>query len=61
MFPYVQTNAWFFYPKALLINLLSSKNKMDKRFAVRKVLEVRGYREIGDEKPRPSLTPMLNF
>ena len=61
MSPYVQTDAWFSYPEALLIKLLSSKNKMDKRFAVRKVLEVRGYREIGDEEPRPSLTPLLNF
>ena len=55
--PYVQTGAWFPHPEALFFNLLSSKNEMDRRFAVGKVLEVRGDRELGDAELRLRLTP----
>ena len=59
--PYVQSGAWFAHPEALLLILLSSKKKTERRFAVKKVLEVRGDKELGDTEPRSRLTLKLNF
>ena len=47
--------------KTLLIALLPSKKKTERKFAVKKVLEVRGDEELGDTEPRSRLTPKLNF
>ena len=59
--PYVQSGAWSAHPEALLITLLLSKKKKERRFAVKKVLEVRGDEELGDTEPRSRLTLKLNF
>ena len=59
--PYVQTGAWFSHPEALLLTLLASENKKDRRFAVKKVLELRGEEEFGDMEPRSRRTPKINF
>ena len=59
--PYVQSGAWFAHPEALLLTLLSSKKKTERRYAVKKVMEVRGDDELDDIEPRSRLTPKLNF
>lgn len=59
--PYIQTGAWFAHSESLLLTLLASDCQADRKFAVDKVLEVRGGEQLGDLEPRPRRTPKINF
>ena len=58
---YIRTGAWYSHPECLLLSLLSSNEKSDRQFAVKKILNLRGENEFGDTSVRPRLTPKLNL
>ena len=50
--PYVLSSAWFSHSECVLLTLLCSEEEEERRFAVKKVLELRGDSEIGDNSVR---------
>ena len=59
--PYVRTGAWFSHSECCLVTLLASKEKEDRKFAVEKIMKIRGENEFGDMSVRPRKTPRLNL
>ena len=59
--PYVRTGAWFAHPEALLLSLMASQSKLDREFAVGKILQLRGTADRGDSTVRSRRTPFLRF
>ena len=59
--PYIKTGAWFAHSEALLLTLLASDSKEERKFAVMKVLNLRGDNELGDMEPRSRITPEINL
>ena len=59
--PYVKTGAWFAHPEPILLTMLASQDKVEREFAVEKVLKLRGKSEYGSTKLRDRRTPCINF
>ena len=59
--PRVQDGAWFAHSEHLLLHLLASDNEEERRFAVKKILEIRGDSEFGDKSLRTFKVPSLNW
>lgn len=57
----VADSAWYAHPEHLLLHLLASQDEENRRFAVKKILEIRGDSEFGDTSPRPFKVPPLNW
>ena len=58
--PYIKTGAWTVHSENLLISLLISKDQTDRKFAVQKLLEIRGDAVYGNMSCRTRRTPDLN-
>ena len=58
---YVRTGAWYAHSECLLVSLLASTSKEDRKFAVDKILQLRGGDEFGDSSVRPRTNPKLNL
>ena len=56
----VEDGAWFAHSEHLLLHLLSAEEEM-RRFAVKKIFEIRGESEIGCRDVRPFKVPTLNW
>ena len=57
---YVRTGAWYAHPDCVL---LSRPNPNDRKFAMDKILQLRGgeVKDNGDNSVRPRITPKLNL
>ncbi|XP_047127448.1 uncharacterized protein LOC124808427 [Hydra vulgaris] len=58
---YVRSSAWNSHSEILLQTLLCSQNKIEREFAVNKILEIRKYEETGTLAPRTYKLPHLNL
>ena len=59
--PYVQSGAWFAHSEAIILSLVCSQDRQEREFGVKKILEIRGERELGDIRVRHRRTPALKF
>ena len=58
---YVRSSAWNSDSEILLQTLLCSKNKIEREFAVNKILEIRKNLEMGNLATRTYKLPYLNL
>ena len=59
--PIAMKGAWFAHSEPILLTLVCSSAKEDRKFAVEKILEKRGDNEFGDTNVRPRKTPSINI
>ena len=59
--PHIQSGAWHAHSENVLLSLLVSHDRIEREFAVDKILKVRGEEEYGDDSVRARVTPKLNF
>ena len=59
--PYIQSEAWFSHSENVLLSLLASASTDDRKFAVDKILQLRGDNDMGDSSARPRRIPKLIF
>ena len=57
----VNDGAWYAHSEHLLLHLLSSEEEEQRRFAVCKIVEIRGEAQFGDKSVRPFRVPTLNW
>ena len=61
----VNRGAWYAHPEAVLQTLLCSEDEEERRFAVKKISELRGEgdenTQVGDKSVRYRKTPVINF
>ena len=59
--PYVISSAWYSHSEAVLLTLLCSNDEEERRFGVKKLLKLRGDKEMGDTRVRPRIhAPYFN-
>ena len=58
---YIRTGAWYAHSENILLSLLASSDKLDREFAVDKILNFRGTKNFGDSRTRPRVTPKINL
>ena len=58
--PTVRTSAWFAHSEAILVTMLCSEEEEERRFAVLKIISIRGKQELGDTSLRLRTLPYLN-
>ena len=58
---YVKSGAWYAHSECILLSLLSSSDKEERKFAVEKILKLRGSSQLGDMSVRPRRHPKLNM
>ena len=59
--PTVRSSAWFAHSECILLTMLCSKKEEERRFAILKILSLRGEQERGDDSLRLRVLPMLNI
>jgi hypothetical protein len=59
--PYIRTGAWYSHSECILVSLLTSSNKNERKFGVDKVLQIRGNNELGDTAVRKRISPKINL
>ena len=59
--PYIRTGAWYSHSECVLLSLLGSQDKEDRRFAVEFILKIRGKNQFGSLKVRARRMPRLNL
>ena len=59
--PYALSGAWFAHSEAILLTLVSSPKIDERKFAVSKILKMRGEQDLGGSSVRPGKTPALNI
>ena len=62
--PTVKRSAWYGFSESVLQSMLSSEEEQERRFAVEKILQIRGEgdetTQLGDSSVRPRKTPSVN-
>ena len=58
---YIRSGSWFAHPEAIILTMLSNKDREEREFAVDRVMEIRAGSEKGDESVRPRKTPNINL
>ena len=58
---YVETSAWLAHSEPVLLACLASDDEEERRFAVKKVLELRGDNDSGDLSVRSFRVPEINW
>ena len=58
--PTVWSSAWFAHSEAILATMLCSEEEEERRFAVLKIISIRGEQELGDTSLRLRTLPNLN-
>jgi hypothetical protein len=62
--PTVKRSAWYGFSESVLQSMLSSEEEQERRFAVEKILQIRGEgdetKQLGDSSVRPRKTPSVN-
>ena len=59
--PYIRSGAWFSHSEAVLQTMLCSSSSEERLFAVEKILQLRGGKELGDMSCREMRKPLLNI
>ena len=59
--PYVNSSAWFAHPEHILLAMLASEDEEERHFAVRKIMQIRGEQDQGDNGIRTFKVPALNW
>ena len=57
----IEDGAWMAHSEILLLHLLASNNEEQRRFAVKRILAIRGDSQFGDITNRPHKVPKLNW
>ena len=57
----IEDGAWMAHSEVLLLHLLASDDEEQRRFAVKKILAIRGDSQFGDASNRPHKVPILNW
>ena len=57
----VEDGAWMAHSEIVLLSLLASDEEEERRFAVKKLIAIRGESEYGDTSNRPFTVPKLNW
>ena len=58
---YVRTGAWYEHPECLLVFFLASNTMLDREFAIKQIMKLRGNSEFRDDSLRPRITSKLNL
>ena len=58
---YIRTGAWYALSENILLSLIASSDKLDRAFAVDKILNIRGTKNFGDSRTKPRVTPKINL
>ena len=61
LIPITMKGAWFAHSEPILLTLVCSSAREDRKFAMEKILEKRGDNEFGDTNVRPRKTPSINI
>ena len=59
--PHIKSSCWFAHSEMILQTMISSEDETERRFAIKKILEIRGDQEVGDSDVRPRKNPDLNM
>ena len=57
----IEDGAWMAHSEILLLHLLASEDEEKRRFAVQKIIAMRGESQLGDTRNRPHKVPKLNW
>ena len=60
LMPYLRTSSWFAHSEAILQTMLCSDDIRERKFAVDKILKIRGKELLGRTAPRARKLPKLN-
>ena len=61
LLPTLQRSAWNSHSESVLQTMICSSDREDRKFAVNKILKIRGKEEFGNMKPRAHKLPKLNI
>ena len=59
--PYVNSSAWFAHPEHILLAMLASEDEEERHFAVRKIMQIRGEQDQGDNGIRTFKVPAISW
>ena len=60
LIPYIRTSSWYAHSEAILQTMLCSGDESERKFAVNKILKMRGKEIFGKTNPRPRKLPQMN-
>ena len=60
LMPYLRTSSWFAHSEAILQTMLCSDDMRERKFAVDKIVKIRGRKPLGRTAPRARKLPKLN-
>ena len=59
--PVIQRGAWHAHSENILLSMIGSEDEEQRRFAIKKIIEIRGGSETGDKSVRSFHVPKLNW
>ena len=60
LLPYLKTSSWYAHSESILQTMLCSSDAEERRFAVEKIIKIRGQESFGRTAPRYRKLPRLN-
>jgi hypothetical protein len=61
IFKFVESGAWMAHSEVLLLSLICSQDEEERRFAINKILQIRGNVDVGSRDVRDYHVPQLNW
>ena len=59
--PVIQRGAWQAHSENMLLSMMGSDDEIERRFAIKKIIEIRGDKELGDDSVRDFHVPTLKW
>ena len=61
LMPYLRTSSWYAHSESILQTLLTSSDAEERKFAVNRILKIRGRNSLGKTAPRKRKLPNMNI